>query len=120
MANPIVHFEVMGNDKAVLEDFYRAVFDWQLTPAATANYTVVSPGSGINGGIGQSMDGSAGYATFYVEVDNIAEVLSVVMGRGGETITGPEQAPNGPLMALFKDPEGHLIGLVQANTMRKG
>ena len=33
MPNPIVYFEITGKDKAVLEDFYRALFDWQLTPA---------------------------------------------------------------------------------------
>ena len=43
MPNPIVYFEITGKDKAVLEDFYRAVFDWQLTPAGD-NYSHVIPG----------------------------------------------------------------------------
>src|SRR5438045_6216204 len=119
MPNPIVHFEVLGKDKTVLEDFYRAAFDWQLNPAGD-NYSMVSPGTGINGGIGTSMDGAAGHATFYVEVANIAETLTVVEGRGGRKISGPDQVPNGPLVAIFADPEGHVIGLVQANTMRNG
>ncbi len=70
MPNPIVHFEVLGKDKAVLEDFYTAAFDWQLNPAMD-NYSMISPGGGINGGIGTSMDGGVGHATFYVEVANI-------------------------------------------------
>lgn len=119
MPNPIVHFEVLGKEHAVLEDFYRAVFDWQLNPAAD-NYSMVSPGMGINGGIGRSMDGGAGHATFYVEVANIAETLTVVEGRGGRKLMEPEQVPNGPLITLFTDPEGHVIGLVQAGTMRNG
>ncbi len=119
MPNPIVYFEVLGKDKPVLEGFYTALFDWQLTPAM-ANYSTVSPGSGINGGIGTSMDGGAGQATFYVEVADIPETLSIVDGRGGKVIMGPEQVPNGPLIALISDPEGHIIGLVQAGTMRAG
>ena len=119
MPNPIVHFEVLGKDKAVLEDFYTAAFDWQLNPAMD-NYSMVSPGGGINGAIGTSMDGGAGHATFYVEVADINETLSVIEGRGGRKISGPDQVPNGPLVALFTDPEGHLIGLVQAGTMRTG
>lgn len=119
MANPIVYFEVVGKDKPILEDFYRAVFDWQLTPAGE-NYTHVSPGSGINGGIGRSMDGDAGHVTFYVEVADIEETLTVVEGRGGQRLTGPEQMPKGPLIALFSDPEGRVIGLIQAGTMRNG
>ena len=119
MPNPIVHFEVLGKDKAVLEDFYRAAFDWQLNPVMD-DYSMASPGSGINGGIGKAMDGGPGYATFYVEVANIEETLTVVEGRGGRKISGPDQVPNGPLMAMFADPEGHIIGLVQAGTLRAG
>lgn len=81
---------------------------------------MASPGSGINGGIGKAMDGGPGYATFYVEVANIEETLTVVEGRGGRKISGPDQVPNGPLMAMFADPEGHIIGLVQAGTLRAG
>jgi len=32
----------------------------------------------------------------------------------------PQQMPDGPLIALFADPEGHVIGLVQAGTIRNG
>jgi predicted enzyme related to lactoylglutathione lyase len=119
MPNAIVHFEVLGKDKAVLEDFYRAAFDWQLN-SSTDHYSMASPGTGINGGIGTAMDGGSGYATFYVEVANIAETLSVIEGRGGQKISGPDQVPNGPLVATFADPEGHVVGLVQAGTMRTG
>ena len=119
MPNPIVFFEVFWKDKAVLEDFYRTAFDWQLRPG-TDNYSMASPGNGINGGVGTAMDGGSGYATFYVEVANIGETLSAIEGRGGHKISGPDQVPNGPLIATFADPEGHVIGLVQAGTMRNG
>lgn len=118
MPNPIVYFEISGKDKAVLEDFYRAVFDWQLTPA-NDQYTHVSPGAGINGGIGKCMTGP-GYNTFYVEVSNVEETLSLVESRGGKRIMGPEQMPKGPLIALFTDPEGRVLGLIQAGSMRNG
>lgn len=118
MPNPIVYFEITGKDRDALEDFYSAVFDWQLTPAGE-NYSHVSAGTGVNGGIGRSMDGP-GYVTFYVEVASIAETLSVAEGRGGQRILEPTQMPNGPLIALFSDPEGRTIGLIQAGTMRAG
>lgn len=119
MPNPIVYFEITGKDKTVLEDFYRALFDWQLTPAGE-NYSHVIPGGGINGGIGRAMGGSPGYVTFYVEVANISETLTVVEGRGGQRVMEPTQMPNGPLIAVFSDPEGRAIGLIQAGTMRNG
>lgn len=61
-----------------------------------------------------------GYVTFYVEVASIADTLRVVEGRGGKHVVGPEQMPNGPLIALFTDPEGRTIGLIQAGTLRTG
>jgi hypothetical protein len=27
---------------------------------------------------------------------------------------GPDRVPNGPVIALFSDPEGHVVGLVEA------
>jgi predicted enzyme related to lactoylglutathione lyase len=119
MPNPIVYFEIVGKDKAGLEDFYLAAFDWQLTPAGD-NYVHVSPGSGINGGIGVSMDGGSGHAAFYVEVDNILDTLSRVESRGGKRLLEPQQMPNGPLIGLCSDPEGHILGLIQAGSMRAG
>ncbi len=95
MANPIVYFEIAGKDKAALEDFYSAVFDWQVTPA-NDQYSHVSPGSGVNGGIGKSMDGGAGYVTFYVEVESIEDALTRVEGRGGQRVMGPQQMPERP------------------------
>ncbi|KAA6460194.1 VOC family protein [Acidobacteria bacterium AB60] len=119
MPNPIVYFEIVGKDKAVLEDFYRTLFDWQLTPA-NDRYTHVAPGAGVNGGIGKSMDGGPGHVTFYVEVESIADALTRVEGRGGRRLMEPEQMPNGPLIALFADPEGRVVGLIEAGTMRNG
>lgn len=119
MANPIVYFEIVGKDKAALEDFYLAAFDWQLTPAGD-RYSHASPGEGINGGIGLAMGGGPGYATFYVEVESIDDTLTRVESRGGRRILEPQQMPNGPLIALCADPEGHVVGLIQAGTLRAG
>jgi uncharacterized protein len=117
MPNPIVHFEILGKDKQALEDFYKGIFDWQLTPVMD-NYSMVAPGGGINGGIGSAMGGGNGHVTFYVEVEDVAKSLSVIESRGGQTVMGPEQMPKGPIIGVFSDPEGHIVGLVQAGSMR--
>lgn len=119
MPNPIVYFEVLGRDRAQLEDFYRAAFDWQLTPAGD-NYSHVAPGSGINGGIGRSMDGGPGHVTFYVEVAKIEDTFATVEGHGGRRVMEPTQMPKGPRIALIADPEGRIVGLIEAGTLRNG
>ena len=75
-------------------------------------YYMVNTGGGIPGGVGSAM-GGAGHVTFYVEVDDLAAELARIEELGGSTIQPPMDVPNGPSIALFADPEGHVIGLVK-------
>jgi predicted enzyme related to lactoylglutathione lyase len=112
MANPVTHFEINGKDKSRLEEFYKSTFEWQIQPVMEG-YSLVFPGSGPNGGIGaMGADG----VTFYVEVADVGAHLAKIEGLGGKKIMGPEQVPNGPIIGMFTDPEGHMIGLVQAGS----
>jgi predicted enzyme related to lactoylglutathione lyase len=115
MSNPVVHFEVLGKDAGALQSFYGQVFDWELNPVMPT-YAMVSTGTegGIAGGIGAPPDGSDGHVTFYVEVDDLAAALQQVEAAGGRTVQPPMDVPEGPSIALFADPEGHVIGLVKA------
>lgn len=114
MPNPVVHFEVLGKDAEALQAFYGKVFDWELNPVMPT-YAMVSTGAegGIAGGVGAPPDGSTGHVTFYVEVDDLAKALEQIESAGGRTIQPPMDVPNGPSIALFADPEGHVIGLVK-------
>lgn len=60
------------------------------------------------------MDGSAGHVTFYVEVPDLESALSKIESLGGSTVMEPSDVPDGPSIAMFTDPEGHLVGLVKA------
>jgi predicted enzyme related to lactoylglutathione lyase len=117
MANPVVHFEVLGKDAEALQSFYKDAFDWQMQPAMPT-YAMALPGGdgGINGGIGTGMEGYAGHVTFYVEVPDLQTTRSNIERLGGSTVMGPEDVPEGPSIAMFADPEGHLVGLVKAES----
>jgi predicted enzyme related to lactoylglutathione lyase len=116
MGSPVVHFEIMGKDVRRLRAFYRDAFDWQIgepMAGSPVEYTLVEKGElGIGGGIGKAPEGYDGHVTFYVYVPDVGAALEKVASLGGETMTGPDQVPGGPIIALFKDPEGHVVGLV--------
>ena len=116
MGNPVVHFEIMGKDAGRLRAFYRDAFDWRIgepMAGSPVDYSLVEKdGDGITGGIGVAPEGYGGHVTFYVHVPNIAASLEKIKSLGGETMMGPDQVPGGPVIALFKDPEGHVVGLV--------
>ena len=119
MGNPVVHFEILGRDTRALHAFYKGAFAWELgAPLPDLNdYVMVTPtGGGIPGGIGRGMDDYPGHVTFYVEVPNLDAALARIEELGGTTMVPPDAIPSGPRIAMFRDPEGHVVGLVQAAT----
>lgn len=119
MGNPVVHFEIVGNDIQRLQAFYHDAFDWEIgppNPSVGPSYAMVYPRAEgtINGGIGATTATQHdGHVTFYIGVPNIDTALARIAELGGAVVLPPEPALGGPKFALFKDPEGHLIGLVQ-------
>lgn len=113
MAHPVVHFEVLGRDAEKLQSFYREAFDWEVK-SVMPEYAMATPGGegGINGGVGVSPEGD-GHVTFYIQTDDLAASLEKVKAAGGSTVSPPMDVPGGPSIALFADPEGHVVGLVK-------
>jgi predicted enzyme related to lactoylglutathione lyase len=113
MANPVTHFEVLGRDAGALQRFYGEAFEWEMQDVMDGGYYMVHPGTGVNGGVGAAPEGSEGHVTFYVEVEDPAAALARIGELGGKTVQEPMDVPNGPTIALFADPEGHVVGLVK-------
>jgi hypothetical protein len=109
--HPVVHFEILGRDQKLLEEFYKGVFNWHIDPVMEG-YSLVKPGSGIGGGIG-AMGQDRQHVTFYVAVADVEAALALIESKGGQKTFGPHPIPDGGIIAGFTDPEGHLIGLVQ-------
>jgi len=123
MPNPVTHFEVTGKDGKLLQDFYGKVFSWEIKADNPMSYGMLSSqdGQGIGGGIsGGAGEQGGGGVTFYVEVASLEDTLKDIEAAGGKTVMPPSDVPGGPRMAQFTDPEGHMIGLVQAGTMQGG
>lgn len=116
MRNPVVHFEVLGKDADALKRFYGDAFEWELESFGPT-YAMVRPAegeSGIPGGVGVGPEGSPGHVTFYIEVDDLQATLEKIAERGGSAVQPPMDVPDGPSIALFADPEGHVVGLVKS------
>jgi uncharacterized protein len=114
MPNPVVHFEVLGKDAEATQSFYAKIFDWPMEKVMDT-YAMVKPEgeNAIAGGVGATMQGTPGHSTFYVEVDDLQATLDAIEAAGGSTVQPPMDVPNGPSIALFKDPDGNLVGLVK-------
>ena len=113
MPNPVVHWEILTtNDAKRLQDFYADLFDWQIDANNPWNYGMVNTDSkgGINGGIGPNPEG--GLVTIYVQVADLQAALDKAETLGGRVVMPPTEIPNVVTMAMFSDPDGNVIGLV--------
>lgn len=113
MSHPVVHFEVAGNDLETLQSFYGDLFGWKTQAVPGMDYAMVEKeGDGIGGGLGKTPDGGPGHVTVYVSVDDPQAVLDRAEQLGGRTIMPVTELPQ-VTIALFADPEGHVIGLAK-------
>ena len=123
MAQPVVHFEVIGQDPVSLRSYYGDLFGWKFDTSSPVAAEVSEPhsygfvdrpaasdGGGIPGGVG----GGAGYGTrvtFYIGVPDVEAALQKAEQLGGTRRMGPAKAPTGLVVGHFTDPEGNLIGV---------
>ena len=111
MANPVVHFEVVGSDGAKLQEFYGELFGWKINADNEMNYGIVdNGGQGINGGVGESPEGA--HVTWYVQVPSIDDYLKKAEQIGGKTVMARTEMDM-VTMAMVADPEGNIVGLVE-------
>jgi predicted enzyme related to lactoylglutathione lyase len=111
MAAKVIHVEVTGKDGSALQKFYSDVFDWKLDTNNPGGYGMLRPeGEGVTGGIGTSQDGGSGQVTFYVHADDPSATLARVEALGGRVIMPLTEVAPETTVALFADPEGHVVG----------
>ena len=125
MGQPVVHFEIIGNEPEQLRVFYGGLFDWEFDTSGPVSDAVseagrygfvdrytTDDGTGIRGGVG----GGTGYArraTFYVGVPDVEAALQAAERLGGTRLLGPARNPGNDLViGHFADPEGNVIGVV--------
>src|ERR1700722_17526422 len=141
VAQPVVHFEIIGQNPDKLRNYFGELFGWQFDTSSPVSEAVSEPtdygfvdrittpdGTGIPGGIGGGArspspggtgtpGGTAGgapypsHAVFYVGVPNVEAALAEAERLGGRRQMGPERAPTGLVVGHFTDPEGNLIGV---------
>lgn len=117
MANKIVHWELMGADGERLRNFYAGMFDWGMKPVdGFDGYNLVDGEQvGVGGAVGKGPEEMPNYLTIYIEVDSIDEHLEKIGAAGGSTVMPRTEIPDTVTYALFSDPAGNVVGLVETD-----
>src|SRR5215472_18677073 len=89
MADPVIHFEIIGKDAADSQKFYADLFGWDIDADNPLKYGSVAAGDGgIGGGVGPTMDGSV-RTMFYVGVEDLQAKIDAAQALGAKTVMPP-------------------------------
>ena len=115
MTHPVMWFEVLGADGDKLRKFYGDLFGWTFDVNPPGGYGVARTGDerGIMGGVGPVYPGTKSWVTFYTETPDVTASLAKAQALGG-TVVMPRTELSDVVLGIFEDPEGHVLGLVEA------
>jgi len=103
MSAPIVFFDIAGPDAAKLKSFYAENFGWEIDAANG----ITAPG--LKGSIRQDPPETL----IYPGVPVIDAALKTIEEGGGSVVLPRMVVPGVVTLALFKDPAGNRMGLVE-------
>jgi len=125
MMNPVVHFELPGEDMERMKSFYEKTFGWKLnqlgpemnnyvtaqTSETKADGFPTEPGR-INGGLYQKTKDN-NLPSVVIGVEDIQHHVKKVEEAGGTILAQPMMIPGVGMFASFKDPEGNILSMLQ-------
>ncbi len=124
-----VHFEIHATQPQALIDFYSGLFGWTFNKWDGGDYWMVHTGPddqpGINGGLmprrGEQPAALAAVNAFVitVDVDDVDPALAKALSLGGSVAVPKMAVPGIGWLAYIKDPDGNILGMMQADTAAK-
>jgi predicted enzyme related to lactoylglutathione lyase len=100
---PIVFFDIAGPDAGALKTFYAKNFGWSI--------------DGANGITAANLKGTLRQdppeTLIYLGVPNVDAALAAIVASGGSVALPKMTVPHVATFAIFKDPAGNRMGLVE-------
>jgi predicted enzyme related to lactoylglutathione lyase len=113
---PVVWFEVIGQDADKQRSFYGELFGWKFEVDPTSGYGVVEGAGdggeqpGIGGGIGAAAPGQPSWVAFYTAVDDLGATIAKAKALGSTVLVPATKLPT-TTIAVVSDPEGLPVGI---------
>ena len=121
MPHPVVHIELKVSDAEKSRHWYEKVFGWKTQYDPNLKYTTFSFGDdGYPVGGGLNADANAPTGTIaYFATDSVANSLAKAKAEGAEVVVDATPIPNMGMFAIFKDPDGNMLGLFSSEGVNK-
>lgn len=113
MKKPVVHFEIGCSDIPETVEFYKDIFQWDITPQGNSAAIDTGKSGAIPGHINKLGPGEPqNYINIYIETDSLEADLASIEDKGGKKLVGPLTLPDGRSFAWFQDIAGNTVGLI--------
>jgi predicted enzyme related to lactoylglutathione lyase len=106
MSAPIVFFDIAGPDAAQLKNFYAQIFGWSIDAALAID-------AASTGGLRGTLRQDPAEKILYLGTSDINAVLAQITKAGGSVDVPRMVVPGVVTFALFRDPAGNRMGLVE-------
>ena len=119
MKNSVVWWEINAKDGEKLSAFYREVLEWEMPLDEKSGIWEVArdeAAGNIGGGIFTGQGRLPTHRCLIVQVEDIDQVCGRVKRAGQEILQGPFALEGVGRLAFFRDPEGHMLGLIERPT----
>lgn len=119
----VVHFEIDAENPERAVKFYQTVFGWKIEKwKGPMEYWLIMTGDpkepGIDGGLAKRTEPQPSTVNT-IDVPSVDQYVGKIQANGG-TIIRPKQAiPGVGYVAYFKDPEGNIFGMMEADENAK-
>jgi predicted enzyme related to lactoylglutathione lyase len=113
MPAPIVFVDIVGAELPKQAQFYREVFGWQVGPGGNFAVPAATPMQGTLRV--EDPKKNPIERVIYLGVPDINATLAAIAAHGGKTVLPRLEVPNVAILALFTDPAGNRMGLVEMN-----
>jgi predicted enzyme related to lactoylglutathione lyase len=119
----VVHFELNVRNVEKTKEFYEKVFKWKIEKwEGPMEYWLIMTGDekdpGIDGGLGK-VDSESPSIVNTIDVKDVDKVIGEIEKQGGKIVNPKHAVPGVGWLAYFKDPEGLLFGIMQADPNAK-
>jgi predicted enzyme related to lactoylglutathione lyase len=117
MSNKIMWLEIASTDVPASAKFYEDLFDWPIVRDEQMDYTMTDFGRGETGvgfsPVDQAQGVAPGSVLVYVDVADVDAAISRAKELGAPIILDKTEIPTVGWMAIFGDPGGNRIAVMQ-------
>lgn len=113
----ITHIDIPVSDLARAQQFYSALFGWQIAEVpGFEGYPMWQAPNQVSGGGLAPRSADFAQPRSYVEVDSIDDTLAAVRDHGGRVLMERSPISETSWWAVLEDPDGNVVGLYEGVT----